>query len=106
MSLLIVTYRTSSAMFNCYQKKMILYRTFILLIAMLFISAASCAQKILSVDEAIANALQKNYGIILAKTDSAIAAIDYSYRNAAFLPQLNGNAGIAWTNNNQTQTLS
>ncbi len=106
MSLLIVTYRTSSAMFNCYQKKMILYRTFILLTAIFFISAVCCAQKILSVDEAIANALQKNYGIILAKNDSAIAAIDYSYRNAAFLPQLNGNAGIAWTNNNQAQTLS
>ena len=66
----------------------------------------STAQKILSLDEAIANVLEKNYDIRLAKNDSAIAAIDYSYRNAAFLPRLNANLGTNWTNNAQKQTLS
>jgi len=69
-------------------------------------AVSSSAQKILTLDEAIANALQKNYDILLSGNDSAIAAIDYSYRNAAFLPRLNGNIGTSWNNNSQKQTLS
>jgi outer membrane protein TolC len=69
-------------------------------------AVSSPAQKILTLDEAIANALQKNYDILLSRNDSAIAAIDYSYRNAAFLPRLNGNIGTSWNNNSQKQTLS
>ena len=72
----------------------------------LFMALASSAQKILTLEEAIANSLQKNYDIILARNDSAIAAIDYSYRNAAFVPRLNANTGTVWNNNNQKQTLS
>jgi outer membrane protein len=64
------------------------------------------AQKILTLDEAIANALEKNYDIILSRNDSAIAAIDYSYRDAVFLPRINATAGINWNNNAQKQTLA
>lgn len=70
------------------------------------IAFSSSAQKILTLEEAIANALQKNYDIILSRDDSTVAAIDYSYRNAAFVPRLNGNFGTLWTNNSQKQTLS
>ncbi len=60
-------------------------------------------QKVLSLDEAIATALQNNFDIRLAKNDSMVAALDYSFRNAAFLPRLNGNLGGTWNNNAQKQ---
>jgi outer membrane protein TolC len=63
------------------------------------------AQRTLTLEEAIANTLQNNYDILLSKNDSAIAAIDYSYRNAAFIPRLNENVGVVWNNNSQKQTL-
>ena len=58
----------------------------LLLLTILLTAGSAWAQRILTLDEAISNTLQKNYDIILSKNDSAIAAIDYSYRNAAFLP--------------------
>jgi len=82
------------------------YVKFISLPLLLLITISSSAQKILSLEEAIANTLQKNYDIILSGNDSAIAAIDYSYRGAAFIPRLNANVGTNWNNNNQKQTLS
>ena len=72
----------------------------------IFTVSSSYAQRILTVEEAVANALQKNYDIILSRNDSTIAAIDYSYKNAVFLPQLNANAGTFWNNNSQKQTLA
>lgn len=64
------------------------------------------AQKLLTLEEAIATALQNNYDIRLSRNDSAIAALDYSYRDAVFLPRLNGNLGTTWNNNAQKQTLA
>lgn len=62
--------------------------------------------RLLTVEEAIATSLQNNYDIILAKNDSAVAAINYSYKNAAFIPRLNGNLGTVWNNNAQKQILA
>jgi outer membrane protein len=73
---------------------------------LLLMNFTLAGQRILTVDEAIANALAKNYDIMVARNDSAIAAIDYSYRNAAFLPRLNANVGPTWTNNSTKQTLA
>jgi outer membrane protein TolC len=70
------------------------------------LAVSSQAQRILTVEEAVASALQKNYDIILSRNDSTIAAIDYSYRNAVFLPRLNASAGALWNNNAQKQTLA
>jgi len=82
-------------------------RGFILFItALFFTSSASYAQRMLTLEEAIATALQNNYDIQLSKNDSMVAALDYSYRNAAFLPALNGNLGTTWNSNNQRQTLA
>src|SRR5687768_935653 len=82
-------------------------RGFILLITALFFSGTvSYAQRMLTLEEAIATALQNNYDIQLSKNDSMVAALDYSYRNAAFLPILNGLAGTTWNSNNQRQTLA
>jgi len=64
------------------------------------------AQKYLTVEEAIANALANNYDIQLRKNDSAVFAIDNSYANYAFLPRLNGTTGLIFNNNNQKQRLA
>ena len=68
----------------------------IILLLFIVLAVSSQAQRILTVEEAVASALQKNYDIILSRKDSTIAAIDYSYRNAVFLPRLNANAGALW----------
>jgi outer membrane protein TolC len=60
----------------------------------------------LTVEQAIATALQYNYDIELARNDSAISAIDYSYRNAALLPEVNANTSVLYNNNNQKVTLA
>ncbi|MBK8310889.1 MAG: TolC family protein [Chitinophagaceae bacterium] len=78
----------------------------ILLPFLLFITLTSSAQKILTIEEAIATALQNNYAIQLSKNDSAIAALDYSFRNAAFLPRINGSFGGTYNNNNQRQKFA
>ena len=72
----------------------------------LFISFLGGAQRMLSLEEAIATALQNNFDIRLAKNDSMVAALDYSFRNAAFLPRLNANAGGTWNNNAQKQRFN
>lgn len=72
----------------------------------LFFSNSLSAQKLLTLDEAIATALQYNYDIILSRNDSAVAALDYSYRNAIFLPRLNGNVGASWNKNHQKQEFA
>ncbi len=80
---------------------------FILLaLALIIGSGPSWAQRMLTLEEAIATALQNNYDIQLSKNDSMVAALDYSYRNAAFLPTLNGLASTTWNDNNQRQTLA
>lgn len=78
----------------------------ILLALSFFITHSTSAQRMLTLEEAIATALKHNYDIQLSKNDSAIAALDYSYRNAAFLPRLNATAGTTWNSNNQRQTLA
>ncbi|MBC7874653.1 MAG: TolC family protein [Ferruginibacter sp.] len=77
-----------------------------LLPVFLLVAFSSPGQRLLSLEEAIATALQNNYNILLAENDSAAAALDYSYRNAAFLPRVNGNIGTVWNNNAQKQILS
>lgn len=73
---------------------------------MLFICFGGFAQKQLSLDEAIATALQNNYNIQLSRNDSLVAALDYSYRNYVFYPTLNANIGTSWTSNDQKQNFS
>lgn len=73
---------------------------------LIFASFHARAQRLLTLEEAIATALQNNYDILLSKNDSAVAALDYSYRDAAFYPRLNANIGSVWNNNNQRQKLA
>jgi outer membrane protein TolC len=75
-------------------------------IGMLLITFSSSAQRVLTLEEAIATALKNNYDIQLSKNDSAVAALDYSFRNAAFLPRVNGTLGTTFNNNNQKQRFA
>jgi outer membrane protein len=43
---------------------------------------------------------------LLSRNDSATAAINYDFRNAAFLPRFSGTTNILFNNNNQRQTLA
>jgi outer membrane protein len=64
------------------------------------------AQTMLTPEAALAAALEHNYGILLAKNDSAAAALDVSYTYGAFLPRVNATVGTVWNNNNQRQEFS
>ena len=81
-------------------------KRFSLLFVILFPVLANSQNKLLTVEEAIATALQNNYDIILSKNDSSVAALDYSFRQGAFIPKLTGNFGITWNDNNQKQEFN
>jgi outer membrane protein len=74
--------------------------------ALLAVTGKLWAQDSLTVEEAVGYALSNNYNILLARQDSAVAAINYEYRNAAFLPRINATGTYLLSNNNQKQTLA
>ncbi|RYZ30171.1 MAG: TolC family protein [Chitinophagaceae bacterium] len=81
-------------------------KRFFSLLVISIISKGLIAQDSLTIEQAVAYALQNNYDILLSRNDSAIAAINYEYRNAAFLPRLNASGTYVINNNNQRQTLA
>lgn len=78
----------------------------ILLFLLLLSNFVVQSQDSLTLEQAIATALKNNYDILLSRNDSAIAALDYRYRDALFLPQLNANAGTVANRNNQRQDFN
>lgn len=94
-----------SRLWDKHKPAMIFMKRFLLPLFIL-ITFSSAAQRILALEEAIATALQNNYDIRLSKNDSAVAALDYSFRNAALYPRLNGSIGTTWNNNDGKQTLA
>jgi outer membrane protein TolC len=64
------------------------------------------AQKILTVEEAIAIVLKNNYDIELLRNDSASYALDKSYAKAAFMPRINSTTGLVFNNNDQLQKFT
>src|SRR5688572_32094463 len=83
-----------------------LMKKFFLFFLLLLAGRITNAQQFLTLEEAIATALQNNYDIQLSRNDSMVAALDYSYRNAIFLPRLNGALGNTWNRNQQNQEFS
>jgi outer membrane protein len=81
-------------------------KRFRLIIVLFFPVLVNAQTKMLTVEEAIATALKNNFDIQLSKNDSAVAALDYSYRNAIFLPRVNASLGTSWNNNKQNQEFS
>ena len=80
-----------------------LYQLQSVIAAVILSGGALCAQDVLTLDDAIAIALANNYDILLSKNDSAVAALDYSYRDVVFYPRVNATLGSTWTSNNQKQ---
>ncbi len=80
-------------------------RRFKLFLLLLLPVSASAQQTVLTLEEAIASALQSNYNILLVKNDSSAFALDRSFTYAAFIPRLNGSAQKVWNNNAQKQEL-
>jgi len=64
------------------------------------------AQKVLTVEEAIATVLKNNYDIQLLRNDSASYALDKSYAKAAFMPRINSTTGFVFNNNDQLQKFT
>src|SRR2546423_3695758 len=76
------------------------------LFAIFFLQISVPAQDTITVEQAIATALQNNYEIRIARNDSIIAAVNYSYRDAALFPQINATGTVLFNNNAQSQTYS
>jgi outer membrane protein TolC len=66
----------------------------------------STGQKTLSLEEALAIALQYNYDIRLSKNDSLIYNLNNELAYAAFLPSINASAAVVFNNNDARQKLS
>ncbi len=77
-----------------------------ILIAVLFFTSTVEAQQMLSVEEAVAVAMENNYEIRLLKNDSSVFALYNNYAYAAFLPRLNASSAILFNNINQKQKLA
>ncbi|HRD57185.1 MAG TPA: TolC family protein [Ferruginibacter sp.] len=77
-----------------------------LLLTCLLISGKSSAQALLTVEQAVAAALQNNYEIKLVKNDSVLAALNNSYAYTAFLPTVNAQSALLFNNNNIKQKLA
>ena len=64
------------------------------------------SQDVLTMDDAVSQALKYNYDIQTAREDSTSYAIDNAFAYAGFLPALNGSFTRLWNRNNQRQLLA
>lgn len=76
------------------------------IISLLLTTTAVKSQELLTVEQAVAAALQNNYDIRLIRNDSVLAALNNSYAYAAFLPTLNAQGVKVFNNNNIRQKLA
>lgn len=70
-----------------------------------FIFSFGYAQQMLTLEQAVSLALEKNYDVLLSENLKTSAQTDYNYSIAAFLPRINGTATKLWNNNDQEQRL-
>jgi outer membrane protein len=59
------------------------------------------AQEMLTLEQAIQLALEKNYDVKIARRNAEAAETDNAYALGAFLPQVNGTASATWTDTDQ-----
>lgn len=81
-------------------------QTILLCAGWLLGASTGFAQRMLTLEEAIASALKNNLEIHIAHNDSIVAGIDYTYRNAGLLPNLNANGSQALNRNDQYQKFT
>ena len=97
---------TDSCRYLFLKSRSALSRGGMLLCCIVLLSGVVDGQQTLSLEEAVAIALVNNYDIRLARNDSAVAALDYAYKDAVFYPRINATAGTAWVRNNQKQEFT
>ncbi len=73
---------------------------------LLIFSSKVNAQKLLTIEEAVAAALKNNYDIQLLRNDSSVFALNNRYAKAAFLPRFNATSAVLFNNNNTKQKLA
>lgn len=61
---------------------------------------------LLPLQEVIERVLANNYGLRIAKNDSAAMAIESEFKNGSFLPRVNATTGLTLNNNDQYQKFS
>jgi len=77
-------------------------RLFALSVSILFFSLSSNGQELITLEEAIRLALQKNYDVQLAKNTAEVASANQDYAWPALLPQINATGAVLWNANKQT----
>ena len=75
---------------------------FITLLIFLPVCSIFAQEKTLSKEEAVAKALENNFGIEIAKGQVEIAENNASILNSGYLPTLTGTAAATYNNNNTT----
>lgn len=76
-------------------------RFFLLIFGCLFLFSTSFAQELITLDEAIAIALEKNYDVRLAKGVSESRGTEEKYSTGLFLPVINANGSATWNDTDQ-----
>lgn len=79
---------------------------YLLIVCCLVHNVSTCAQEIVSTSEAIALALENNYGIRIATNTLALAENNKSLLNSGYLPTLTTNAGATYNRDNITAEFS
>ncbi|MGY5850784.1 TolC family protein [Salegentibacter sp. F14] len=75
---------------------------FTLIIVLLFVfQASSQEEEVITKDEAVARALEKNFGIKIAKNQVEIAENNQGILNSGYLPRLRGQAGAGYDLNDR-----
>ena len=64
------------------------------------------AQEKLTMDEAIAIAVQNNHDLLIARNNTAIAEVDASLLNSGYLPNVTASGGVSYSEETQNVTFS
>lgn len=75
--------------------------SFFAVLVLVFVSVQLNAQELVTLEQVVALAIEKNYDIRVAKTLQEAGAIDEKFVKSALLPQINGTGSIIWNSNHQ-----
>src|SRR3546814_13004427 len=76
-----------------------------IIVALVFIPLLGIGQPVLTMEEAVAIALENNYDIRLVAKDADVATNNVHVGNAGMLPSVSGDVSAAASIQNTTQTL-
>lgn len=73
---------------------------------LIFVNTSNAQDELVSLEQVVAMALEKNYDIRVLQNSATSAAIDKKLSVGAFFPVINANGSRVWNNNNQRQELA